>query len=159
MSSRLEETIIKTDVFVYGSPVEAFDDDGHLLSTEQIRKKVMCLATMKNVASALVRYEPQNLKLRLDIGFIKGRRLNPDIFEIAILESISERIFIEYMIYQKSWHFRKNKLVERINSIVFLRSRELSEFDVFILWCCGYFYEPSRSRFGIIINYFKKYRI
>ena len=54
------------------------------------------------------------------------------------------------MIYKELWHSREDELVEYINSIVFLRREGLSESNVPVLRNCGYFYEPSRSRFGIV---------
>ena len=157
MSSRLEETILGADVstgsqgasqLTQGSPIDTFNDDGRSLSTDQFRRRFACLATMRSVASALIRHEPQIRGFCLDGGLIKGPRSNLGIHEIATLESTSKRILIEYMTYQNSWRSREDELIERINSIASLRS--VPEYNVPVLRCCGYFHEPSRSRFGVV---------
>ena len=159
MSSRLEDMMLEMDVFIspqgtieltQGSPIDTVDDNGDSLSTDQFRTRLSCQATMRSVASALVRCEPQIRELHLDRGSIKGPRSNLGVHEIATLESTGKRVLIEYMTYQESWHSHEDELVERINSIASLRGEGLLESNFPLLRCCGYFHEPWRSRFGIV---------
>lgn len=136
--------------FIKEPSMDAFDSNSWLLLAGNFRRKFASLAIIRNVADALIRHKPQNQASRLNIGSIKGPRSRLGPHEIATLESTGKRVLIEYITYQDSWQSREEELVERINTIAYLRSKGLSEFNIPVLQCCGYFHEPSQSHFGIV---------
>ena len=130
--------------------MDVFNSNSCPLLASDFFRKFACLTTMRNVADALIRHKPQNQASRLIIGFIVGPRSRLGPHEIATLESTGKRVLIEYMIYQDSWQSREDELVERINTIAYLRGQGLSKSNIPVLRCCGYFHEPSQNHFGIV---------
>ncbi len=157
MFGRLEETMLSKDnptqfqeasELAQGTLSDSLDGDSSSSSTERICRRFACLATMRSVASAIVRQDRQNQDLRLDRESIKGPWSDLGPHQIGNLELEGKPVLIEFLTYEMAWSSREDELLERVNAIASLRSKSVSIFP--ILRCCGYYPEPTRSRFGIV---------
>ena len=159
MFSRLEETMLskanpgqvqEASELAQGTLSDGPGGDSYSLSTEQFCRRFACLATMRNIASAILRQDRQNQDLRMDKASIKERGSDLGSHAIGHLEPEDELILIEYLTYKEEWNSHEDELLERVNAIASLRSESVSESVVPILRCYGYYHEPSRNRFGIV---------
>lgn len=157
MFDRLEETMLsKKNLAQYQKALELIhssDVDSYLPSTERFCRRFAYLATMRDVASALLRQDHQMQDLCIARESIKGPRSDLGPHEVGIFELTSKRVLIEYLYYGSAWSSRENELLERVKGIASLRSRSVSESteSIFpILQCHGYYHDPSRNQFGII---------
>ena len=159
MFSRLEDTMLSKDdpgqpqeasELVRGTLSDSPGEDSYSSSTEQFRRRFVCLATMRSVASALSRRDRQERDCRVDRGSIKGPWADLGPHTIGNMEPQDEPVLIEFLTYEEAWSSREDELLERVNDIASLRSGAVSESIVPILRCRGYYPEPTRSRFGIV---------
>ncbi|ERF76663.1 hypothetical protein EPUS_04483 [Endocarpon pusillum Z07020] len=154
MFDRLEETLLSKDNLAQSR--EAFDSIQHAVvssyssSTEQFRQRFVYLATMKSVASAMLRQDHQTQGLKLDREFIKGPWFDLGPHAVGNLELNRVYVLIEYLTYEGTWNSREDELLERVNAIASLRNESVSESIFPILRCHGYYHEPARTRFGIV---------
>ena len=159
MFGRLEETMLSKDnpaqsqeafELVQGTLSDTPDQDSYSSSTEHFCRRFACFTTMRNVASAIVRQDRQNQDLQLDRGSIKGPWSDLGPHTIGNLEPEGEPVLVEFLTYKKGWTSHEDELLERVNAIASLRSRNVSESIFPVLRCRGYYSEPTRSRFGIV---------
>ncbi|KAL9103274.1 MAG: hypothetical protein Q9163_001676 [Psora crenata] len=159
MFDRLEETMLNKDnpaqsqealKLIQGTPSDCPDRDSYSSSTERFCRSFACHATMRSVASAIVRQDHQNQDLRLDGKSIKELWFDLGPHAIGKFEPEDEPVLIEFLTYEKAWTSHEDELLERVNTIASLRSRSVSESIFPILQCRGYYPEPTRSRFGIV---------
>ena len=159
MFGRLEETMLNKDnparsqkslELIQGTPSDSPDRDSYSPSTEQFCRRFASLATMRSVASAIVRQDRQNQDLRLDRESIKGPWSDLGPHTIGKFEPEGEPVLIEILTYEKAWSSHEDELLERVNAIASLRSRSFSGSIFPILRCRGYYPEITRSRFGIV---------
>lgn len=156
MFGQLEETMLSKKNLAksqkYLESIDSGDGDSYLSSTERFCRRFAYLATMRDVASALVRQDRQMQDFRLDRGSIKGTWSEKNLLHphaIGTFEPKNERVLIEFLYYGNVWSSRENELVDRVNAIASWRNRSFSESIFPILRCHGYYHEPSKSRFGI----------
>ena len=161
MFGRLEETMLNKDnpaqsqealELIQGTPSDSPDRDSYSSSTERFCRRFACLATMRSVASAIVRQDRQNQDLRLDRESIKGPWSDLGPHTIGRFEPEGEPVLVEFLTYEKAWSSHEDERLERVNAIASLRSRSVSESIFPILRCRGCYHEPTRSRFGIVYH-------
>lgn len=126
----------------------SLDEDSSSSSIERICRRFACLATMRSVASAIVRQDHQNQDLRLNREFIKRSWFDLDSHQIDNLELENKSVLIKFLTYEMTWSSREDELLKRVNAIAFLRSKSVFIFP--ILRCCDYYSKPTRSRFDIV---------
>lgn len=154
MFDRLEETMLSKENLAQSQgaleSICSADGNSYSLSSEWFCRRFAYLATMRSVASSLVRQDCQKHDLRIDRESIKGPWSDLGPHAVGTFEHKCERVLIEYLNYGEAWSSRGNELLERVNAIASLRSRDVSESIFPILRCRGYYHEPARTRFGIV---------
>ena len=146
MFDRLEETMLSKKNLTC-----SVERNNYLPSSELFRRRFACLATMRSVASSLMRQNPEEHNLQMNKGSIRGPWSDLGPHEVGTLEPECDRILIEYLNYGEAWNSREHELLERVNAIASLRSKDVFIESIFpILQCRGYYHEPARTRFGIV---------
>ena len=87
---------------VPGTLSDSPNRDSYSSSTERFCRRFVYLATIRNLASTIVRQDRQNLDLRLDRESINGpwSELGPYVF--GKFEPKDEPVLIEFLTYEKA---------------------------------------------------------
>jgi serine/threonine protein kinase len=153
MASCLEEVMLDTDNIpdLHMAIDESLSDDLESSSKKRFDyQRVAYLATMKDIASAMLRQESSDQDLSVDMS-----TLGPPVSElhrhsVKPVDGTGRRVIIETIDYEEAWVSRVHELLTRVNAIASLRSRGIIK-DIFpVLKCKGYYHEASRFRFGIV---------
>jgi len=153
MASRLEEVMLDTDNIPDLHVAVDEDLKDGLESSSKRRfdyRRVAYLATMKDIASAMLQQESSNQDLSVDRS-----TLGPPVTElhrhfVQTVGGTGQRVIIETIGYEEAWVSRVDELLARVNAIASIRSRGIIN-DIFpVLKCKGYYHEASRFRFGIV---------
>lgn len=156
MTSRLEEAVLEKcniqDLQEAQMSVDASlgDDLGNSSKRRFDYRRVAYLATMKNIAFAMLQQESSDRNLSVDISSLRPPVTELHRHLVKTVEGTGGRVLIEIMRYEEAWVSRVHELLARINAIASLRSRGIIK-DIFpVLKCKGYYHEASRLQFGIV---------
>ena len=81
------------------------------------------------------------------------KKKDVDIHSLAMLETTSERVLVEWLRYNVSWVDEGRQLLQRLTAVVGLLSAERTMHIPGSLPCRGIFHDPAERAFGIVYDF------